>query len=105
MQSSRTEYIGTQAEAESKKKKTKKELAKSQSSLSNVLMQLRKAANHQLLMRKHYTDEMIPSIAKDIMRELEFMDNNYQYIIEDMKVMSDFELHKLCIKHPVTFFF
>lgn len=76
-------------------------MAKTQSVLSNVLMQLRKAANHQLLTRKHYTDEMIPEIAKDIMRELEFMDNNFDYIIEDMKFMSDFELHKLCLKYPV----
>jgi len=35
----------------------------SQASGSNVLMQLRKAANHPALLRVFYTDEMLPTMA------------------------------------------
>lgn len=69
--------------------------------LSNVLMELRKVACHQLLQRKIYTDELLPRIAKDIMGELEFMDSNLEYVIEDLSVMSDFAIHKLCMQYPV----
>ncbi|KAJ3314921.1 hypothetical protein HDU76_002320 [Blyttiomyces sp. JEL0837] len=65
---------------------------------SNILMQLRKAANHPLLFRRHYTQAKLKVMAKDIMKEEEYLDANYQYILEDMEVMSDFELHKLACK-------
>jgi SWI/SNF-related matrix-associated actin-dependent regulator 1 of chromatin subfamily A len=32
-------------------------------------------------------------------QEEEFWDSEEQYIFEDMSVMSDFELHKLCVAH------
>lgn len=86
-----------------KKKPTKKELLKSSQNMSNVLMQLRKVANHQLLMRRLYSDELIPSIAKDILKEVEFMESNLDFVIEDMHMMSDFELHTLCMKYSVSF--
>lgn len=35
----------------------------SQMSGSNMLMQLRKAANHPALLRIYYTDEMLPTMA------------------------------------------
>ncbi|TPX74987.1 hypothetical protein CcCBS67573_g03755 [Chytriomyces confervae] len=74
----------------------------------NVLMQLRKAANHPLLFRRLYTDAQLKTMAREIMREDQYMDANMQYIFEDMQVMSDFELHKLCVgfksirKHALT---
>jgi SWI/SNF-related matrix-associated actin-dependent regulator 1 of chromatin subfamily A len=51
-----------------KKAAKKAVVQKSTNSLTNVLMQLRKASNHQLLMRNHYNDDILPSIAKDILR-------------------------------------
>ncbi|TPX55248.1 hypothetical protein PhCBS80983_g05482 [Powellomyces hirtus] len=66
--------------------------------LSNVLMQLRKAADHPLLFRRYYTDDKLWLMSQQIMRELEYVDANRQYIYEDMMVMSDFELHRLCVK-------
>ncbi|KAI5965429.1 FUN30 [Candida theae] len=69
---------------------------------SNVLMQLRKAALHPLLFRVRYTDEKIKSMAKAIMNEPEYVEANETYIYEDMTVMSDFELHNLCVKFPHT---
>jgi SWI/SNF-related matrix-associated actin-dependent regulator 1 of chromatin subfamily A len=115
MRDSRKQYLET-VDAASSKKTKKNDTQKSAASLSNVMMQLRKAANHQLLMRKLYTDEMLPAIAKDIMKvtcrqchsltalflkqELEFMDSNYDYVVEDLGAMSDFQLHKLCVEYP-----
>ncbi|KAJ3176992.1 hypothetical protein HDU87_004708 [Geranomyces variabilis] len=64
--------------------------------LSNVLMQLRKAADHPLLFRRHYTDDKLWLMSQQIMKEDEYMDANRQFIYEDMQVMSDFELHGLC---------
>jgi SWI/SNF-related matrix-associated actin-dependent regulator 1 of chromatin subfamily A len=53
---------------------------------SNVLMNLRKAANHPLLFRSHYTDAKLKVLAKDIMKEPEHMSKDYACIIEDMEV-------------------
>ncbi|EEB06877.1 helicase SWR1 [Schizosaccharomyces japonicus yFS275] len=66
----------------------------------HILMQLRKAANHALLFREKYTDKIIRKMAKDIMTEEQYKNANEQYIYEDMEVMSDFELHKLCRNFP-----
>ncbi|XP_021366785.1 SWI/SNF-related matrix-associated actin-dependent regulator of chromatin subfamily A containing DEAD/H box 1-like [Mizuhopecten yessoensis] len=63
-----------------------------------MLMQLRKAANHPLLLRKHYTDKLLREMSKHIAREPSHRDRNAnaQLIFEDMCVMHDFEIHKLC---------
>ncbi|KND02642.1 uncharacterized protein SPPG_01730 [Spizellomyces punctatus DAOM BR117] len=67
--------------------------------LSNVLMQLRKAADHPLLFRRHYTDTKLWTMSREIMKEVEYMDADRNYIYEDMQIMSDFELHQLCMKN------
>ncbi|XP_033740962.1 SWI/SNF-related matrix-associated actin-dependent regulator of chromatin subfamily A containing DEAD/H box 1-like [Pecten maximus] len=63
-----------------------------------MLMQLRKAANHPLLSRTHYTDKLLREMSKHIAREPSHRDRqaNPQLIFEDMCVMHDFEIHKLC---------
>ncbi|KAG2186212.1 hypothetical protein INT43_002650, partial [Umbelopsis isabellina] len=65
----------------------------------NILMELRKAANHPLLLRRIYNDELLRTMAKEIKREEQFWDSEEQYIYEDMSVMSDFELNRLCLEH------
>ncbi|KAK9366025.1 SNF2 family N-terminal domain-containing protein [Lipomyces kononenkoae] len=75
-----------------------KVLTKSERSSSNVLMRLRKAAVHPLLFRKYYDGTTLRKMARDIMKEERYRDANEQYIFEDMEVMSDFELHNLCLK-------
>ncbi|KAJ2962089.1 hypothetical protein NQZ79_g2814 [Umbelopsis isabellina] len=65
----------------------------------NILMELRKAANHPLLLRRIYNDELLRTMAKEIKREEEFWNSEEQYIYEDMSVMTDFELNKLCLAH------
>ncbi|KAI7831749.1 SNF2 family N-terminal domain-containing protein [Gamsiella multidivaricata] len=63
---------------------------------ANILMQLRKASDHPMLFRELYTDDKIKEMAKVITKEVEFCDSNIDYIEEDMSVMTDFELHRLC---------
>ncbi|KAK9456041.1 SNF2 family N-terminal domain-containing protein [Dipodascopsis uninucleata] len=75
-----------------------KPLPSSERSSVNILMQLRKAAVHPLLFRRLYTTEILRKMAKDIMKEERYYNADEQYIFEDMEVMSDFELHNLCMK-------
>lgn len=72
------------------------------SEFANVLMQLRKAADHPMLFREHYKDAKLKEMARVITREVEFCDSNIDYIEEDMSVMTDFELHRLCKQYKVT---
>ncbi|KAJ3091441.1 ATP-dependent helicase smarcad1, partial [Quaeritorhiza haematococci] len=74
-------------------------VGKDKKGVQNVLMQLRKAANHPLLLRSLYTDEILQKMARLLLKEDEFFDSNQQYIFEDMQVMSDFELHELCRRY------
>lgn len=69
---------------------------------SNVMMSLRKASMHPLLFRLIYTDAKLAKMSKLIMEEPEYVEANQQYILEDMSVMSDYELNNLCEKFPKT---
>uniref|UniRef100_A0A3P9HKK4 DNA helicase n=1 Tax=Oryzias latipes TaxID=8090 RepID=A0A3P9HKK4_ORYLA len=64
--------------------------------LSNVMMQLRKMANHPLLHRQYYTKEKLKAMSKLMLKEPTHFDADAALIQEDMEVMSDFELHRLC---------
>lgn len=86
-------------EQQALKKKEQREAGKQ---LDNVLMQLRKAALHPLLFRELYTEEKLRQMAKAIMNEEVYKKANETYIFEDMQVMNDFELDRLCRQFPVT---
>ncbi|OBA21985.1 hypothetical protein METBIDRAFT_40318 [Metschnikowia bicuspidata var. bicuspidata NRRL YB-4993] len=102
------EYIrqGKQTKLERERRKTltgkaaeEAKAAPVQSS-SNVMMSLRKASMHPLLFRRIYTDEKLHEMSKRIMGEPQYVDANREYIVEDMLVMSDYELNSLCEKFP-----
>jgi len=76
------------------------ELKAKKTKTSNILMGLRKAAIHPLLFRHIYTDSMIKDMSKAIMKEPQYCEANEQYIYEDMEVMTDFELNRLCEQFP-----
>ncbi|KAG0304198.1 hypothetical protein BGZ98_005812 [Dissophora globulifera] len=98
------ELDGMSAKAKAKalaaqKAKAKKSNATSKwkaNEFANMLMQLRKAADHPMLFRELYTDDKLKKMAKVITKEVEFCDSNIDFIEEDMSVMTDFELHRLC---------
>lgn len=70
----------------------------SNKALNNYIMEFRKAANHPLLLRHYYNNDILSKMSKKIMNEPEYCDANQEYIYEDMQYMSDFELHQLCKK-------
>ncbi|MBW0539044.1 hypothetical protein O181_078759, partial [Austropuccinia psidii MF-1] len=77
------------------KKKKKTGLKKSVlMTTCNVLMELRKAAIHPMLFRNLYDDQTIEKMSKACLNELAFCDRDAGLILEDMEVMTDFELHR-----------
>ncbi|XP_041032253.1 SWI/SNF-related matrix-associated actin-dependent regulator of chromatin subfamily A containing DEAD/H box 1-like [Carcharodon carcharias] len=78
-------------------KKLKKSInSNEKNELCNVMMQLRKMANHPLLHRQYYTVEKLRKMAKLMKKEPTHRDANPDLILEDMEAMTDFELHHLC---------
>ncbi|XP_072898553.1 SWI/SNF-related matrix-associated actin-dependent regulator of chromatin subfamily A containing DEAD/H box 1-like isoform X1 [Hemitrygon akajei] len=78
-------------------KKLKKSISSNEKNeLCNVMMQLRKMANHPLLHRQYYTTEKLKKMAKLMKKEPTHRDANPDFIFQDMEVMTDFELHRLC---------
>lgn len=74
-----------------------KEREKSDS--TGMLMKLRRASNHPLLLRHYYDEEKLTAMAHLMLEEPTHRDADPHLIFEDMEVMSDFELHTLCEKY------
>ena len=70
---------------------------------NNPLMQLRKAAIHPLLFRRHFTNEKIEKMA-DILRKKvpeQFpASHRRSHLLEEMRSGSDFWLHQWCLDYP-----
>ncbi|CAL3962180.1 unnamed protein product [Diplocarpon coronariae] len=70
---------------------------------NNPLMQLRKAAIHPLLFRRHFTDEKLEKMA-DILRKKDPVNfpasNKRAHLIEEMRKGSDYWLHQWCLDFP-----
>ncbi|RPA96205.1 hypothetical protein L873DRAFT_1257244 [Choiromyces venosus 120613-1] len=75
---------------------------KASKSNANVMMQLRQAAIHPLLFRRHYTDAKILQMSHAILGEETYKNCSQEIIYEDMEVMNDLELNKLCVMNPKT---
>lgn len=63
-------------------------------------MQLRKVANHPLLLLHHYTNVILRQMSQDILSEPTYHDADPYLVYDDMTVMTDFELHQLCLSYP-----
>lgn len=63
---------------------------------AGMLMQLRKAANHPLLLRVLYDDKKLKRMTKDLLKDPSHKHAEFDYVLQDMQVMSDHELHRLC---------
>ena len=70
---------------------------------SNVLMDLRKAASHPMLFRRRFTDEILSSMAKVLLKEPDFKKRGalFDLVKEDMEVMTDSELQAFCLTYKV----
>ncbi len=68
-----------------------------------LLMNLRKAANHPLLLRSHYDRTKIRTMAKLLKKNCSsHMNAVEKFIEEDFSVLSDFYIHKTCQTYPVS---
>ena len=68
-----------------------------------LLMNLRKASNHPLLLRNHYDKSQCRNLA----RLLKKNDPGHakaveKFIVEDLEALSDFYIHKTCQHYPVS---
>ncbi|KAM6132714.1 SWI/SNF-related matrix-associated actin-dependent regulator of chromatin subfamily A containing DEAD/H box 1-like [Pterocles gutturalis] len=61
----------------------------------NLMMQLRKMANHPLLHSQYYATDKLRTMSKLMLKDSTHRDADCDLIFEDMTVMSDFELHLL----------
>ena len=70
---------------------------------SNVLMDLRKATSHPMLFRRRFTDDTLTSMAKLLLKEPDFKKRKavFEYVKEDMEVMTDAELQNFCGTYKV----
>jgi len=68
-----------------------------------LLMNLRKAANHPLLIRSHYNEELIRKLARKLKKlDSGHREANVKFIEEDLSVMHDFAIHKTCLAYRVS---
>lgn len=74
-----------------------------QNDQNNVWMQLRKAAIHPLLFRRHFTDAKLEKMGKLLMDNIpqsELHQPHLNHLIQELKNSSDFELHLWCRDYP-----
>ncbi|KAK7432586.1 DNA-dependent ATPase fun30 [Neonectria magnoliae] len=70
---------------------------------NNCWMQLRKAALHPLLFRRHFDDVKVGKMAKILMDNIdqsELHQPDIKHLIQELKNASDFELHLWCRDYP-----
>ena len=70
---------------------------------TNVLMDLRKAASHPMLFRRRFTDDTLTSLANILLKEPDYKQRGarFDYVKEDMEVMTDSELQAFCATYKV----
>ena len=64
-----------------------------------MLMNLRKIANHPLLIRNHFDDKQLHILAKLLKKDESHKNAHEKFIVEDLSVMSDFDIHKTCLAY------
>lgn len=66
----------------------------------SIMMDMRKLANHPLLLRYYFTDEKVHQIAAKIAVHPAYKKNrNPQYVFEDLAYLSDFQLMQTMEKY------
>lgn len=64
-----------------------------------MMMQLRKLANHPLLLRNYYDEDKLEVMSKKLAKDHTYKQTNAQYIFEDMVWMSDYQINQLSRVH------
>ena len=64
-----------------------------------MMMQLRKLANHPLLIKNYYDEDKLEVISKKLAKDPTYKQNNAQYVFEDLLWMSDYQINQLTRVH------
>ena len=92
----------TKGKAGAKKGAKKDEKKNAAGHSTHIIMDLRKAASHPLLFRRLYDDKKIRQIAKECLNTPTWCDSVFEYVVEDLEIMSDAELHHFCVESDYT---
>ncbi|XP_020807048.1 SWI/SNF-related matrix-associated actin-dependent regulator of chromatin subfamily A containing DEAD/H box 1 homolog [Drosophila serrata] len=66
-----------------------------------IMMEMRRIANHPLLMRHYFSDENLRDFSKRLAKCSSYKKTNEQYIFEELAIMSDFQVYQLCQKYEL----
>ncbi|CAB3227270.1 unnamed protein product [Arctia plantaginis] len=64
-----------------------------------MMMDMRKLANHPLLLRYHYQEDEVQRMAKLLARDPTYKEKKEHYVFDDLMCMSDFQIHQLTLTH------
>lgn len=64
-----------------------------------LLMDMRKLANHPLLLRYYFTDDDVHKMAKALAKDSSYKNTNPNEIFQDIAYLSDFKLYQMAEKH------
>jgi SWI/SNF-related matrix-associated actin-dependent regulator 1 of chromatin subfamily A len=69
---------------------------------NNPLMQLRKAAIHPMMFRRHFTDQKVHKMLELLKKNMptEFPEKNHKHLLEEMVAHTDWYLHIWCQLYP-----
>lgn len=67
-----------------------------------MMMDMRKLANHPLLLRFHYDANVTRKMAARLARDPNYKEKNEQYVFEDLMCLSDFQTHQLTQQYSVS---
>ncbi|CAG9786923.1 unnamed protein product [Diatraea saccharalis] len=65
----------------------------------SMMMDMRKLANHPLLLRYQYGADRVRQMAARLARDPTYKEKNEQYAYDDLMCLSDFQLHQLTQQH------
>ncbi|KAJ0176428.1 hypothetical protein K1T71_007607 [Dendrolimus kikuchii] len=65
----------------------------------SMMMDMRKLANHPLLLRYHYQHPVLTKIASRLAKDPGYKEKNADYALQDLLCLSDFQIHQLTLQH------
>ncbi len=68
-------------------------------------MNLRKIANHPLLVRNHFDGTQVRSLASILKKDPSHNLAVEKFIREDLSALSDYDIHKTCLAYRVSSYY
>ncbi|KAL4715911.1 hypothetical protein ACJJTC_013211 [Scirpophaga incertulas] len=65
----------------------------------SMMMDMRKMANHPVLLRQHYTPQLVERIAAKLAASPTYKEDVAHHVYEDLLCLSDFQIHQMTQQH------